>query len=78
MKVKVQRIPFGNDHDDAKWLVLEGSIEGCPAVTKRRTINTAALADGSLTLDAEKARLVADVKEYFGRWQAVQQALKEL
>jgi hypothetical protein len=78
MNVKVRRVPFGNDHDDAKWLVLEGCIEGCPQVTKRRTINTAALADGSLSLEAEKARLIADVEEYYARWQTVQQALTQL
>lgn len=78
MSVIVSRILFGNDHDDTKWVVLEGRIEGCPAVTKRRSINTAALADGSLTLADEKTRLIADVEEYYARWQAVQQQLTEL
>lgn len=78
MSVNVRRIMLGNDHDDTKWIVLEGSVDGCPAVTKRRTINTAALADGSLTIEAEKARLVADVEEYLARWQAVQQAVAQL
>lgn len=69
---------LGNDHDDTKWIVLQGSIEGCPQVTKRRTINTSALADGSLTIETEKAKLVADVLEYHARWLAVQQAMAAL
>ena len=76
--INVRRVLFGNDHDDTKWLVLEGSIEGCPQVTKRRTINTMALADGSLTLAEEKARLIADVLEYHARWIAVQSAIENL
>ena len=76
--IKVERVMFGNDHDDTKWIVLQGSIEGCPQVTKRRTINTAALADGSLTIETEKAKLVADVSEYHARWVAVQQAMAAL
>ncbi len=74
----IKRISLGNEHDDQKWLVLEGSIEGVPQVTKRRTINTAALADGSLTLQGEIDALKADVQEYYARYQAVQAALGEL
>lgn len=69
---------IGNDHDDAKWLVLEGSIDGCPQVTKRRSINTAALVSGDLTIAAEKAALIADVQEYLARYNAVQAAIAEL
>lgn len=78
MRVTIKRILIGNDHDDSKWVVLEGSIEGCPQVTKRRTINTAALVSGDLTLTAEKAQLIADVEEYYVRFQAVQVALQDL
>jgi hypothetical protein len=78
MSVSVKRVLIGNDHDDAKWIVLEGSIEGCPQVTKRRTVNTAALVSGDLTLAAEKAQLIADVEEYYARYQAVQAALEQL
>lgn len=76
--ISVKRIMLGNDHDDAKWLVLEGSIDGIPQVTKRRTINTAALVSGDLTIAAEKAALIADVEEYHARFLAVQAALTEL
>lgn len=76
--VIVKVVKSGDAHKDQKWLVLEGSVEGVPQVTKRRSINTSALADGSLTLEAEKARLVADVEEYHARYLAVQEALREL
>jgi hypothetical protein len=75
---RVRRILIGNDHDDAKWLVLEGYVDGFPQVTKRRTINTAALASGHCTLEAEKAQLLADVDEYYRRYMAVQQAIRDL
>jgi len=76
--VKVSRVVLPTEHENQKWLVLKGEIEGCPQVTKTRSINTAALASGALTLEAEKAMLIADVEEYFARWQAVQQAVSEL
>ena len=78
MTVIVKRVLIGNDHDDTKWIVLEGSVEGIPQVTKRRTINTAALVSGDTTIAAEKEALVNDVTEYLGRYQAVQDALNEL
>lgn len=76
--ITIKRILLGNDHDDSKWIVLEGSIEGVPQVTKRRTINTAALVSGDLNVSDERAKLVADVEEYYARWLAVQSAIKEL
>lgn len=78
MSVTIKRVLIGNDHDDQKWIVLEGCIEGCPQVTKRRTINTAALVSGDLTLADEKAKLVSDVEEYYSRYQAIQVALQDL
>jgi hypothetical protein len=78
MSVKVCRVPFNDVHMDQKFLVLEGSIEGLPQLTKRVTINTSALADGTIVLADAKAKLVSDVEEYFARWQAVQQALTQL
>lgn len=78
MSVKVCRIPFGDEHMDQKFLVLEGSIDGMPQLTKRVTINTSALADGTVTIAAVKAKLIADVEEYQARWEAVQRAVAEL
>jgi hypothetical protein len=76
--VKIRRVPFNDVHMDQKCLVLEGYIEGMPQLTKRKTIDTAALADGTLTLESERVQLLADVEEYHTRWLAVQQALTEL
>lgn len=78
MTVQVRRVPFNDEHMDQKFLVLEGYIDGMPQLTKRTTINTSALADGTLVLADVKAKLVADVEEYRTRWTAVQQALQEL
>jgi hypothetical protein len=76
--ITVKRVQLDTEHDNQKWLVLEGSVDGCPSVTKRRSINTSALADGSLKLADEKAKLIADVEEYYVRWVAVQAALLSL
>jgi hypothetical protein len=78
MTVKVSRVILPSVHENQKWLVLKGEIDGCPEVTKTRSIDTASLASGALSLDSEKEKLIADVEEYFIRWQAVQQALTEL
>jgi hypothetical protein len=76
--INIKRVLIGDEHEDTKWLVLEGSMEGIPQITKRRTINTAALVSGATTLEAEKAALTADVEEYLARYQAIQAALSEL
>ena len=73
-EVKVREVPFNNPHLDQKWLVLEAYVDGCEAVTKRRTINTYALASGKTTLEAEEAKLVGHVTEYLARWEAVEEA----
>lgn len=78
MTVTVRRVPFNDEHMDQKFLVLEGSIGGLPQLTKRVTINTSALADGTIVLADAKAKLIADVDEYHTRWVAVEQALTEL
>lgn len=78
MTVRVTRMMLATDHDNQKWLVLKGEIEGYPQVTKTRSINTAALASGAKNLETEKAQLIADVEEYLARWLAVQQAVIEL
>ena len=78
MSTKVRIVPSGDQHTDQKWLVLECSVDGYPQVTKRRSINTAALADGSLSLLDERDRLVADVEEYLARFLAVEEAKKQL
>jgi hypothetical protein len=77
MTVTVERITTGDEHTDQKWLTLKGSVPGTP-VAKTRSINTAALVSGDLTLEGERAALVADVEEYHARWLAVQAALEQL
>ena len=77
MAVTIKRVASGDDHTDQKWLVLEGTHGDAP-VSKRRSINTAALVSGDLTLEGEVAALTADVEEYAARWVAVQNALKAL
>lgn len=79
MAVKISRLLLGNDHDDAKWLVLVACVEGAPeACQVRRAINTAALVSGDEMLEQHRAELTAIAEEYHGRYLAVQEALKEL
>lgn len=67
-EVKVRRVLLDTEHDNQRWLVLEGSIDGCPGVTKRDSINLAALASGDISLDERVAKMRADVAEYHARW----------
>ena len=64
--------------DPVNFVYLEGSIDGHPQVTQTRTIASAALASGALTIAAEKAALIADVETALTNWQAAQAALSEL
>jgi hypothetical protein len=66
--VRIRRISSANEHEAQKWLVIEGSLEGCPAVTKRESINVAALASGDLVLAERVQKMRDDVVEYYGRW----------
>jgi hypothetical protein len=73
--IHVERIPPTDEHDGQKWLRLRGRVEGSPESTwKTRTVNVAALVSGQTTVDAERAKLAADVEEYHARYLA----LKEL
>lgn len=73
--VTITRIPPVDEHDGQKWIRLLGKVDGSPESTwKTRTVNVAALVSGKTTVDAEKAKLTADVEEYYARWVA----LKEL
>lgn len=76
--VKVRRIKSGDEHEDQKWYVIEGSIEGCPAVTKRDTINIAAIASGDVVLQERIDKMRADVAEYYLRLQTLQSLPDEL
>lgn len=77
-EIKFRVVPFNDTHLDQKWLVLEGYIDGCPAVTKRVTMDTASLASIPDHYETKKAKLKADVAEYYVRYLAVQEQLKNL
>ncbi len=72
MNVIVKRVLFGNEHDDQKWIVLEGSIEGCAPVTKRVTIAASAYVADRSILETHRTKLIADVTEYHANWLALQ------
>lgn len=76
--VKLRRVPFNDEHLDQKWLVIEGYIDGCPAVTKRVTMDTAALASIPDFYENKVAKLRADVAEYYVRYNAVREKVKDL
>lgn len=78
MTVKVRRITLDSDHDNQRWYVIEGYIDGCPAVTKRDTINIAAIADGTITLEERVTKMKADVTEYYSRWLTLQNLPSDL
>lgn len=78
MSVSVKRIPGDDAQTDQTWLVLEGTFDGCPQVTRRRTVALAAIVAGNTTLDAQKSALVADVEAAYARYQALQSALEQL
>jgi hypothetical protein len=78
MQVKVKRVPPTDEHESQKWFVIEGSIDGCPAVTKRDAINVAAIASGDVVLADRVAKMRADVEEYYNRWLALADLPEEL
>ena len=70
--IHVERIPPVDEHDGQKWLRLLGKVEGSPESTwKTRTVNVAALVSGKTTVEVERAKLAADVEEYYARWVAL-------
>ena len=75
----VKRILIGNPHDDAKWVVLSALADGAPPECEvRRSINTAALVDGTESLATHKAELEIVADEYYARWLAVQAEIAAL
>lgn len=63
---------------DPAFLYLSCAIEGYPACTTTRSIALARLADGTLTVAAEKAALIAEVEQKKLNFDAAQAALQEL
>jgi hypothetical protein len=72
-EVKTRRVVPANEHERQKWLVLEGYVEGIPAVTKRTSIAVAALVSRPALLDEAREKLIADVTEYHQNYLALQE-----
>ena len=64
--------------DSGAFLYLSGYIEGVPQVTQTRTVALAALASGALTVEGEKAALIAAVEQAWTNWNAAQAAIASL
>lgn len=71
-EVKTRQVLIGNEHDDQKWYVLEGYVDGVPAVTKRTSIAVAGLVQRPALLEEARAKLIADVTEYHANWKFLQ------
>ena len=71
-EVLTRRVLLATEHDNQKWLVLEGYVDGVPAVTKRVTIAVSALVVRPALLDEARAQLIADVTEYHANYLALQ------
>lgn len=76
--VKVRRVMPADEHEAQRFYVIEGSIDGEPAVTKRDAINVAAIASGDVVLADRIAKMKADVAEYYGRLQALRALPEDL
>ncbi len=63
---------------DPAFLYLLAEIEGYPACSTTRSISLARIADGTLTVAAEKAALVAEVEQKRINFDAAIAALGEL
>jgi hypothetical protein len=72
MTVQIKRIMLDSEHENQKWYVLEGSVDGVPSVTKRTTIAVSALVVRPAILDEARAKLESDVAEYYANWLALQ------
>lgn len=71
MSVQTRRVMIGDAHEDQKWIVYEGYIDGVPAVTKRLTVATAAYVQRPAILAEALTKLVADVAEYHANYLAL-------
>lgn len=77
-EVKVRRVRFGIEHEDQKWFVLEGYIDGVPQVTKRDTINVAAIVSGDVVLQDRIDKMKSDVTEFYANLQMLESLPSEL
>jgi hypothetical protein len=72
MSAQWRRVMLESAHDNQKWLVLEGYIDGVPAVTKRVSIAVAALVANPGLLETARTKLLSDVNEYHANFLALQ------
>ncbi len=73
MSVTVTRVMLDNEHDNQKWIVLQGAVEGSPEATwKRATIAVSAYVARPAILDEARAKLIADVTEYDAHYLTLQ------
>jgi hypothetical protein len=73
MNVNIRRIKSGDEHTDQKWYVLEGYVDGVPAVTKRVSISMAAAVQDPSIITRARTKLIADVNEYYQNWLMLEQ-----
>jgi hypothetical protein len=69
--VTVTRVMLPTEHENQKWYVLRGSVEGVPSVTKTTSIAMAAIVARPAILDEARAKLIADVTEYHANYLAL-------
>lgn len=62
---------LSTDHDNQKWYVIEGYVDGVPAVTKRASIAVSAIVYRPEILEEARAKLVSDVSEYHANYLAL-------
>lgn len=74
-EVMTRRVMLSSEHDNQKWYVLEGYVDGVPAVAKRLTIAVTALVSRPELLEQARTKLISDVAEYHANYLALQ-ALK--
>jgi hypothetical protein len=70
--VTIRRVMLKTEHENQKWLVLQGSVEGVPAVTKTASIAMSAYVSRPAILDETRIKLIADVQEYHANYLALQ------
>lgn len=72
VEVKTRRVMLETDHDNQKWFVYEGFVDGVPAVSKRVSIAVAALVANPGLLESARTKLVSDVTEYHANYLALE------
>ena len=72
LEVQTRRVEPASEAERLQWYVIEGYVEGVPAVTKRVSIAVSALVTRPELLEQARANLVADVTGYLANHIALQ------